>query len=66
VSNTATGTITITCTNTAPVAVNQSLSITEDNTGSLNLLSGSTDTDTGDTITYSGIISGPSNGSFTT
>jgi hypothetical protein len=44
-SNIATGTVTINCTNTAPVAVSQVLTISEDGTGSLNLLSGATDAD---------------------
>ncbi len=65
-SNIATGTVTINCTNTAPVAVSQLLTIAEDNTGSLNLLSGATDADIGDTISFSGILTAPSNGTFTT
>ena len=58
--------MTINCTNAAPTAVSQSLTISEDATGSLNLLSGAIDTDVGDTITYSGLLTAPSNGSFTT
>ena len=44
--------------------MSQVLTIAEDNTGSLNLLSGATDADIGDTITFSGIIVAPSNGVF--
>jgi len=65
-SNLATGTVSIACVNTAPVAVNQSLSINEDNTGSINFLSGATDADAGDTIALSGIVIAPSNGTITT
>lgn len=63
-SNIATGTVTINCTNSAPVAMNQGMSLVEDGTGSVNLLSGATDADVGDTISFSGIITAPSNGTF--
>ena len=64
-SNLATGTITINCTNSAPVAVNQSLTINEDGFGLFTLTSGSSDSDAGDTISFSGFIISPSNGSIT-
>ena len=63
-SNLATGTISIACNNTAPVAVDQSLTINEDSTGSVNTLSGSSDIDTGDSIGFNGIVVSPSNGSL--
>ena len=64
-SNVATGTVSIACTNAAPVAVNQSLTINEDYTGSIDFLSGASDTDAGDTIVFSGLLVSPSNGTIT-
>ena len=63
-SNLATGTVSIACVNTAPVAVNQSLTISEDNRALFNLLSGATDADAGDIITFSGFTVSPSNGTI--
>ena len=64
-SNIATGTVSIACTNTAPTAVDQTLTINEDSTGSINFLSGASDIDTGDVISFSGFIVSPSNGTLT-
>ena len=63
-SNLATGTISIACNNTAPVAVDQSLTINEDNVALFTLTSGASDIDTGDTISFSGFMVSPSNGSI--
>lgn len=54
----------INCSNTAPSIVNQFITINEDGSGSLLILSGSSDPDGGDIITFSGIILSPSNGSL--
>lgn len=66
-SNVATGYIYINCVNTtAPVAVNQSITINEDNTGSISFTSGSSDGDLGDMVSFSGFITSPASGTITT
>lgn len=62
-SNIATGTVTISCSNSAPTAVNDSLTVAEDASAtSLNIISNDTDADIGDTLSISSIVSTTSNG----
>lgn len=64
-SNIATGTVSIGCNNTPPVANNDTVSIDEESSGYINLLANDVDIDTGDVIYFSGIIINVSNGSLT-
>jgi hypothetical protein len=66
-SNIATWTITINCINDAPVANNDTPSVTEDSISNIfSILSNDTDSDIGDTLSISGIIATTSNGTLTT
>ncbi len=64
-SNIATGTITINCSNSAPVAVNDTAIVTEDSTNNtINLTANDSDADIGDSISIDAILSGTTNGSL--
>ncbi len=66
-SNTATALITINCVNDAPVANADSMTVAEDsNSNTLDLIANDTDSDGGDTLSISGIISTTANGTLTT
>lgn len=54
----------VACENDRPVAVNQSITINEDNIGNFIFTSGASDNDPGDTLALSGFISNPSNGTI--
>ena len=55
----------INCNNTAPVANNDIFTVTEDMTGSVNVLNNDTDPDAGDIVVFSGVVVGPAYGSVT-
>ncbi len=65
-SNTATGTVIISCTNGDPTANNDSLTVAEDALATtLDIIANDTDPDGGDTLSISGIISTTPNGTLT-
>ncbi len=65
-SNTATALITINCVNDAPVANSDTLTISEDASATtLDLIANDTDSDGGDTLSISGIITTTTNGTLT-
>ncbi len=62
-SNIATGTVTISCSNSAPTATNDSLTVAEDASAtSLDIIANDNDVDLGDTLSISTIVSSTSNG----
>jgi hypothetical protein len=64
-SNIATGTVTVSCSNTAPTAIADTAIVTEDSVNNtMNLISNDTDPDSGDTLSISGIITTTSNGTL--
>jgi hypothetical protein len=65
-SSIATGTVTIACTNSAPTANSNSLTIAEDaSPTTLDIISNDTDPDSGDTLSIASIVSTTSNGTLT-
>mgnify|MGYP006057055121 CR=1 FL=1 len=54
--------VTIHCTDIAPIAVNDSLTINEDGSGSVEVIANDSDADTGDVVSLSGIVTQGVNG----
>jgi hypothetical protein len=57
--------ITVNCTNIAPVAVDDSLTINEDGSGSVDVIVNDSDADTGDVVSLSGIVTQANYGTLT-